>query len=112
MNNKEMMLWQILDIVVGCCATAIDEKGTMSVTKEQVLGRDKGANVVMTRCILSRMILFEGYTVETVALLLKRTPRAVRNMRDQGANLYETSRAYRLAEVEATIKCKELFKNI
>lgn len=106
------MLWKILDIVVACCATAIDEAGTMSVTKEAVLGRDKGENVVMTRCILSRLIVIEGYTVTTVCQMLKRTPRAVRNMLKQGQNLYETSRAYRLAEVEATMKCKELFCNI
>lgn len=112
MNDKETELWKIVDIVVECCATPIDEEGTMSVTKEDVLGKSHEENVVMTRCILVQMISFAGYSTTTIAQLLHRTVPAIRHMMKKAQEFHMTKRAYRIAEAEATIKCKSLSQGL
>lgn len=97
MNDKSRFLLDLVDIVVDCCALQIDEIGTMSVTREKVLGKDRSKNCVMTRCILANIIAFAGYTSETTALLLKRTPQAIEHLLDLSQTYHRTSRAYRLA---------------
>lgn len=109
MSDKGDMLDKIVDIVVDCCTLRIPSTGKMSVTREDVLGKSKDQNVVLTRCILARMITFNGYTITTASLLLGRTPHAVRNMIKQGMYLNEQSNAYRFAEAEATLRCRKLF---
>lgn len=111
MNDKQKLLYQILDIVVGCCATEIDEIGTMSVTGEDVLGTSRAENVVMTRCILVMMIVGAGFSTTTAAQLLKRTPHAIRHLLDVGHQYHLTSRAFRIASAEATLKCRDIEAN-
>lgn len=108
MNNKECVLCKIIDIVVSCCATPIDENGTMSVTKDEVLGKSRSENAVMTRCVLVSQIIGAGYSTTTVANLLHRTPHAIRHILDTGYKYQETSRAYQIAHAEATLKCKDI----
>ena len=105
MNNKEKELRHIVEIVVECCATCTGD-GTMSVTVDMVLGKSRTENLVLTRCILARMIIFAGYTVSTISTLLKRHPKSVRDMLKMGQVLYNTKRAYRIAENEAMERCK------
>lgn len=108
MNNKEAELHRILDIVVSCCATQISEDGKMSITKDDILGKSRVENVVMTRCILCRLISWNGYSVTTIAQMLNRTASAVRHLIALGDNYYKTSKAYRIAEAEAMLKCKDV----
>lgn len=108
MNNKETELHKIVDIVVSCCATQIDDDGTMSLTRDDVLGKSREENVVMTRAILSMCIISAGYSVTTVAQLLHRTPQAIRHLINLGHQYYKTSRAFRIANAEATIKLKDI----
>lgn len=108
MNDKSLFLHQLVDIVVDCCAIQIDEEGTMSVTRERVLSKDRSENCVMTRCILVSIIAFAGYSIETTALLLKRTPQAVRHLLDLSQEYHKSSRAYKIAEAEALLKVKPL----
>lgn len=108
MNNKQCELLRIVNIVVGCCATEIDDNGTMSLTVEDVLSPCRAENVVMTRCIVVDQILSAGFSVTTCAQLLHRTPRAIRQMQQSAITYRQTSRAYRIADAEATIKCKEI----
>ncbi len=108
MNNKENELYRIVDFVVECCATRVDDTGRMSVTRQDVLGRSRAENVVMTRCILVNQIIGAGYSTTTAAQLLKRTPHAIRHLLEVGNQYERTSRAYRIANAEATLKCKEI----
>lgn len=108
MNNKEQELNRIVDYVVDCCATQVDDNGTMSLTREDVLGRSRAENIVMTRCILIQQILSAGYSTTTAAQLLHRTPHAIRHLLEVGVQYEKTSRAYRIANAEATMKCREL----
>lgn len=108
MNDKETMLYRIVDVVVSCCAMQVDDDGTMSLTREDVLGKSKEENVVMTRCILAMCIISAGYSVTTVAQLLHRTPQSIRHLINLGHNYYKTSRAFRIANAEATIKLKDV----
>lgn len=108
MNNKEIELYRMVDHVVECCATQIDEKGTMSVTREQVLGKCRAENVVMTRCILVGQMIGAGFSTTTAAQLLHRTPHAIRHLLEVGQQYERTSRAYRIANAEATLKCRDI----
>ena len=105
MNDKQKVLCDILDIVVGCCT--FDVYGKPSITKEDVLGKSRKSNLVMTRCVLSHIVLSAGYSIETLAMLLGRTEVAVRSMIKQGHNLLDTSRAYRVAYTQAYTMCRE-----
>lgn len=109
MNNKQSALMQIVEIVVTCCATKNEESGTLSVCKEDVLGKSRVENVVMTRCILASQIVGAGYSVTTVAQLLGRTTSAVRRMLEQASTYYRSSKAYRIADAEATLLCRNIF---
>lgn len=108
MNNKEVELYRIVDYVVECCATQVDESGRMSVTRQDVLGKSRAENVVMTRCILVNQLIGAGYSTTTAAQLLHRTTHAVRHLLEVGHQYEQTSRAYRIANAEATIKCKDI----
>lgn len=108
MNNKQTELYRILDNVVKCCATQVDDTGKLSVTKDDVLGKSRTENIVMTRCILVSQIIGAGYSVTTVAQLLHRTVPAIRHLINLGYQYRKTSRAYRIADAEATILCKDI----
>lgn len=48
-------------------------------------------------------IFAAGYTVSTIADFLKRAPQSIHHMLDKGYFLSKSSRAYRIAENEASI---------
>lgn len=106
MNNKEAELYRLLDVAVECCATKVDDNGTMSVTKEDVVGISRKENVVMTRTILVCLILHAGYSSDTCAMFLKRTKPAIRHLERLSDAYLKTSKAYRIALAEATLKAK------
>ena len=55
MNNKEKYLHKILDAVVESCNYMSGSK--LSITKEDILGKSRNENVVMTRCIAVAMMI-------------------------------------------------------
>ena len=107
MNDKDNEMYRILDIVVSCCATEIRE-GEFSISAEDVLGKSRNENVCMARCILVNQLIWAGYTVSTISSLLGRTQHAVRHIKDMNTVFVKSSRAYRLALSEATLKCKNI----
>lgn len=50
MNNKEKYLHKILDVVVENCSYMGGSK--LSITKEDILGKSRNENAVMTKCIV------------------------------------------------------------
>lgn len=106
MNSKQQALDRIVDIVVSCCNT--DVNGKPSVTREGVLGRSRAENLVMTRCILVAMIHTAGYSITTAALLLGRTEAAIRHMMTLYYDFLSSSRAFAIANAEATLLCKDI----
>jgi len=106
MNNKESELYRLLDIAIQCCATT-NKDGSYSITKEDILGKTRVENVVMTRCVLICLILHSGYSITTAAKFLNRTIPAIRYLEKLSDNLFKTSRAYRIAMAEATIEVEK-----
>lgn len=55
MNKKEELIWRVIDNVISCCAvTRID--GAKSITREDVVGKSREENVVLTRCLVVEQI--------------------------------------------------------
>lgn len=108
MNDKENTIYKVLDAVVGCCSMDID--GVQSVTREDVLGKSKKSNAVMTRAIYVTEMLFLGYTTETIAMVLHRTEKDIRHLLNSAHQFRISSYAYRVAEAEATLLCKDMMK--
>ena len=106
MNAKARELDKVVDIVVECCTADFD--GVKTVSREDVLGKGRAENVVMTRAILASMVQFMGYSVTTTAMLLGRTQSAVRHLLSLADDYNRSSRAFRIAMAEATLKCKEI----
>lgn len=56
MNHKEDIMCQVLDLVLQCTAYTRHD-GTISVTREDVVGPErKSENIGMIRCILCRVL--------------------------------------------------------
>lgn len=108
MNDKEKMLYAILDNTISCCAVEVGGTGTLSITRDDVLGKSRAENLVMTRCILAAQLVHAGYSVTTIAGLLNRTVAAVRCLVRKDRDYTDSSRAYRIASAQATILNKDI----
>lgn len=108
MNDKEKLLYSILDNTISCCVVDVCGTCTPGITREDVLGRSKAENLVMTRCILAAQLHRSGYSMTTIAGLLNRTVAAVRHLLKMDREYTETSRAYRIASAQATILNKDI----
>jgi len=108
MNDKEKRIYEVLDVVVDCCSMEID--GQITLTSSDVLSKSRKANVVMTRAIFVTELLFLGFSRDTIAQVLHRTVPAIGHLLDSAHSFRITSHAYRLAEAEATIKCKKFIE--
>lgn len=106
MNAKEFELRRIMAIVVDCCST-LDNENKTSITTKDIIGKVRTENAVMSRCIFVSQAIKAGYSVSTVAFILKRTRQAIRYLKRLGDELRQTSRAYRIAEKEITLLCKD-----
>lgn len=106
MNEKESNIYRILDIVVSECT--IESSGIVTVTTEDVLGKSRKENVVMTRCIFVTEMLFMGYSVTTIASILNRSAQAVSNILVSAHQYRVKSWVYRQAEAKSTLRCKEI----
>ncbi len=103
MNKKEELIWRVIDNVINCCAvTRID--GAKSITREDVVGKSREENVVLTRCLVVEQMVHAGFTISTIAFILNRTVQAIRHL----LNYYESSRAFRLSTSEATLLNKDV----
>lgn len=59
MNKKEELIWKVIDNVISCCAvTRID--GAKSITREDVVGKSREENVVLTRCLVVEQMVHAG----------------------------------------------------
>lgn len=106
MNKKEELIWRVIDNVISCCAvTRID--GAKSITREDVVGKSREENVVLTRCLVEQMV-HAGFTISTIAFILNRTVQAIRYLLKMSNDYYENSRAFRLATSEATLLNKDV----
>lgn len=108
MNDKEKLLYAILDNTIKCCAVEVDGTETLSITRNDVLGKSKAENLVMTRCILATQLHRSGYSMTTIAGLLNRTVPAICHLLKMDRDYTDTSRAYRIASAQATILNKDI----
>ena len=59
MNDKEKELWRVIDNVIKCCAIELPS-GELSITREDVLGKSRAENLVMTRCMVVELRAKQG----------------------------------------------------
>ena len=103
MNEKDGELYRIMDNVIQCCSVLTND-GRAKVSRDLLIGRCRKENVVIVRTMVAMQIYAAGYTISTIADFLgKRSPQSVHQMLDKGYYLSRNSRAYRIAENEATI---------
>lgn len=72
MNNKESEAYRLLDISIQCCSTT-NKDGSSSINKEDVLGKNRTENVIMTHCVFINLLLHSGYSYSTIANILNKT---------------------------------------
>lgn len=65
MNDKEKELYRVIDNVVKCCAIELPD-GTLSINREDVLGKSRAENLVMTRAMVVEQMLHAGFSVMTI----------------------------------------------
>ena len=106
MNDKDSELMRIARIVTDCCVSEVRGEKTFSI--EDVIGESRMENVKMARTILVCQLLWAGFTYSTIAMFLNRNVSAIRKIASNHSDYIHTSRAYRIALSEATIKCKEI----
>lgn len=105
-NAKQKMLDAIVDIVVECCD--VKYNGRSSVSREEVLGKSKRESVVLTRSMLALQLKHEGYTIDTIALILDRSQETIRDLIASAYDNISTSRAFRRAAAEVALRCMDL----
>ena len=109
MNDKDSELMRIARIVTDCCVSEVRGEKTFSI--EDVIGESRMENVKMARTILVCQLLWAGFTYSTIAMFLNRNVSAIRKIVSNHSDYLQTSRAYRIALSEATIKCKGIEAN-
>lgn len=107
MNDKEKELWRVIDNVIKCCAMT-NKDGTLSITREDVLGKSRAENLVMTRCMVVEQMLHAGFSITTIATILNRSVPAIRHLQKLAYQYLSISRVYRLATAEATLLNKDV----
>lgn len=106
MNDLERELNEVVDIVVDCCVTTIDE-GSYSITRNDVLGKSKKENAAIARNMLATHLLKDGFSMTTISLLMGRTIQSVRNMLQAHEEWMRNSNAYRIANAQVIHKLME-----
>lgn len=111
MNDKESKVYQILDATIESCTMNIE--GGIKITREDILGKSRIANIHMTRCIfVTELILCFGYTTASVAAILHRTTPAIRHLLNAAHAYRISNNSYVIAEAETTIKCKDFMPEL
>lgn len=106
MNDKQKWLDTIIDIVVECCD--VKYNGRSSISRADVLGKTKREAVVLTRSMLALQLKHEGYTVDTIAMILDRSPDTIRDLITAGYDSVSNNKAFRRAAAEVALKCCEM----
>ena len=109
MNEKDFELDRIVSVVINCTKSRLWSDN--SITRDELLGKSKNENACMARAILVCQLIDAGYTITTIAKLLKRTAQGIRHIVKTNYALLKSSRAYRIASNEVAEKCKELLTN-
>ena len=105
MNDKEKLFYQILETAARCCSYTLKD-GRQSITVADILGRSRKENVQLTRNIAVSMLIAVGFTVSTCAVMMHRSPPAIRSMVRADRQMQETSMVYRLATRQARTECR------
>lgn len=103
MNQKDEVLYGILDIAIGCCASE-----RMHITREDVIGKSREAVLVWIRAMVASLMQTAGFLPSTVAKLLNRTAPSIRHLMSLDTTLKRTSKAYRIAYEEALLLTRKL----
>lgn len=107
MNDKKKELYRVIDNVVKCCAIELPD-GTLSINREDVLGKSRAENLVMTRAMVVEQMLHAGFSVTTIGQILNRNIASIRHLRKLAYEYISTSRVYRLATAQATLLNKDV----
>lgn len=107
MNDKEKEIYRVIDNVVKCCAIELPN-GTLSISKEDILGKSREENIVMARAMVVEQMLHAGFSITTIAQILSRNVASIRHLRKLAYNYLSISRVYRLATAQATLLNKDV----
>lgn len=84
------------DNVIKCCAIEL-QNGELSIKREDVLGKSRAENLVMTRCMVVEQMIHAGFSITTIATVLNRTVTAVRHLCKMVYTYIGTSRVWHSA---------------
>lgn len=101
MNNLENQIYQIVDVVVECCAVEC-ESGT--ITKQDVLSKCKKENATIARYMLTYHLRQFGLSNTTISQLYGCSIQSVKNMLANHDLWLQNSRAYRIANNQVIFK--------
>lgn len=104
MNDKEKLFYHVVETAARCCSYTLKD-GRQSITVADILGRSRKENVQLTRNIAVSMLIAVGFTVSTCAVMMHRSPPAIRSMVRADRQMQETSMVYRLAARQARTQC-------
>ena len=71
MNDKEKEIYRVIDNVVKCCAIELPD-GTLSISRDDVLGKSREENIVMARAMVVEQMIHAGFSFTTIAQILNR----------------------------------------
>lgn len=101
MNEKENEFHRIVEIVVQCCRMGDQNREEL---KEKVLGQCREEPIIMTRCMLARLLSYAGFTNLTISYVLHKSEKSIRHLLELAKDFRNHSKVYRLAEDEAMRK--------
>ena len=107
MNDKEKEIYRVIDNVVKCCAIELSD-GTLSISREDILGKSREENIVMARAMVVEQMIHAGFSITTIAQILNRNVGSIRHLRKLAYDYISTSRVYRLATAQATLLNKDV----
>lgn len=107
MNDKEMVIMQVLQFVVEETTNNISE--FTKITAEDILGKTKKENATMARCIFVSQLKFMGYSCTTIASVINRGEKAIPDILFSAHEFKKRSWAYRIAEAKVTLRVSEIF---
>ena len=107
MNDKEKEIYRVIDNVVKCCTIEL-HNGTLSISRDDILGKSREENIVMARAMVVEQMLHAGFSITTIAQILSRNVASIRHLRKLAYNYLSISRVYRLATAQATLLNKDV----